>query len=243
MYMTDLNQVLPQEDIHIHFVLEGSRLYRKLASGAATQLKSLDGNQVVTAFNSHRLRGVDIAWCLIYGNWPHFPIVQLRGDAHNFDRHNLYPARTKRLRYTETRRGRLFVHPLSSIGHVSSSMCRGHWEDLAHDYYVKDMPYVLQVEEQLRAVRAQTVDPRGSAAGAGTLAERPVKLSRPPAVAGREWHWVKAEWISVPVACHVADDYRVRVQKQALGAVRFEYDPAVRMVRGYDTAGMEVRLA
>jgi hypothetical protein len=236
--MKNLDAVLAPEEIHKHFVLEGSRLYRKLATGAVTQLKSMDGNLVVTIFNKQRLRGVDIAWCLIYGNWPRYPIVQLRDDPLNFAPNNLFPARLRALRYVQKPRGNLFVHSLSSLSHSSPERCRAHWEECAAEVYKKDLPYVLRVEEYERGLRAEylrsmaqvrvpeppKMDPKMKAA---------MKPSRPTAKPGREWHWWDNQWVDVPVACHVADDYRRRVVATLAGATWFQFDPEIQQVRAY----------
>lgn len=239
MIVSNLNSILPQEEAHKYFVLEGSRLYRKLASGAVQALKSMDGKQVVTLFKSHRLRAVDIAWCLIYGNWPSFPIVQLNDNPHDFSQGNLYPARTRRLRYEQRQRGALFVHPLSSLSHATPERCRKHWEELAADFYVKDLTYVLKLEEFERGLRLKALqEMRAVQVPVPSHKEDPKwkavqKPSRPPAIPGREWHWVRDEWVNIPVACHVADDYRVRIAATLGGATWFQFDPEIQQVRAY----------
>jgi hypothetical protein len=230
-----LNSVLPQEDIHKHFVLEGSRLYKKLASGAVTQLKSLDGKQVVTMFNKHRLRGVDIAWCLIHGNWPKFSIAQLRDDPLDFSESNLWPARMRVLRYIQTKRGNLYYHPLSTLPHPTPERCRRNWEELAREAYAKDLMYVLKLEESERILRQQYL--RETAAVRIEVPDhshkRTLKPARPKEIPGREWHWWDGRWIDVPVACHVADDYRVRIQAVLGGATWFQYSTDLGRVLAY----------
>lgn len=239
MNVINLNSVLAPEDVPKYFVLEGSRLYRKLASGGGVLLKSRDGNQIVTLFNGVRLLGVDIAWCLTYGNWPEFPVVQLREDPLDFSMGNLYPARIKRLRYVQKPVAHLFRHPLSSITHSTPERCRKHWEELARDFYMKDMPYVLRLEESNRALRDTFLRETGAVRLPETVAERPRRGSRPCALPGTEWHWYKDKWVNAPVACHVADDYRVRLQKLEQGATRFAFDPSTRRVKAYYPDGKE----
>jgi hypothetical protein len=238
--MENLNRILKQEDVPQHFVLEGSRLYRKYSTGAVTQLKSMDGNTVVTLFDGHRLRGVDIAWCLLHGNWPAFPIVQLHEDPHDFSEGNLYPARLKRLRYRETQKGLLFYHPLSLLGHISAKRCREHWEHLAHDYYMKDYTYVLRAEaydREMRLTTLQSLPPKPVPPEHAQYAKRP---ARPKAVPGMEWHWWQGAWISVPVAVHVSDDYRVRIKAAQAGATSFRFDPEAQRTRAYLPDGSEL---
>lgn len=240
MNVINLNAVLPQEDVPKYFALEGSRLYKRLASGAVSLVKSRDGGQIVTLFKGQRLVGADIAWCLIYGNWPEYPIAQLRWNPLDFSEDNLYPARLRRLRYIERQSGNLYFHPLSQFGHSSPERCRANWEELAREFYVRDMAGILRMEAANRELRAKYL--RETAAARATVPQntRPVRGSRPVALPGMEWHWWMDRWISVPVACHVADDYRVRIEKQELGAVRFVFNPETRRVDAFDAAGAVV---
>lgn len=230
-----LNAVIPQEEIHKHFVLEGSRLYRKLATGAVSQLKSLDGRMVVTMFKNQRLRGVDIAWCLIHGNWPKFPIAQLRDNPLDFSENNLYPARFRVFRYIEKHVGNLYYHPLSTLGHGTPERCRRNWEELAREEYVKDMPYVLRLEESERQLRLQYLRDMAKVhiEVPGNSHRRLPKPARPAAKPGREWHWWDGQWVDVPVACHVADDYRLRIIATQAGATWFQYSPDLGRVLAY----------
>jgi hypothetical protein len=68
---------------------------------------------------------------------------------------------------------------------------------------------------------------------------KPVRPPRPPIKPGREWHWFKGEWHDVPVAVHVADDYRVRIAACQAGAVRFEFDPAQQRVLAFMPDGAQ----
>jgi hypothetical protein len=233
--MLNLNNLLPPEQVHKYFVLEGSKLYRKLTTGSATLLKSRDGKQVVTLFKTEKLLGTSIAWCLIYGNWPEFPIVQLSEDPFDFSQDNLYPARIKRLRYCETVVGNLLKHPLSTRLHINSRLCRKDWEDMARDFYLKDYAYVLRLETVQRELRAQHLAELAQykpelVPAARPEHERPVRPARPKAIPGREWHWYNDAWMHIPVACHVADDYRVRIKAVLAGAVAFLFNASTSRV-------------
>lgn len=243
MSVTNLTSILAPEAVPEYFALEGSRLYRKLASGAVSQLKSRDGNQIVTLFRGVRLLGMEIAWCLIHGNWPEFPIVQLGADPLDFSEGNLYPARIKRLRYVERVAGNLCYHSLSSYGHSTAERCRKNWEELARDFYVKDLAYVLRVEASNRELRQAYLREQAALTymppEASPRTARPVRGSRPAAVPGMEWHWWEGVWISVPIACHVADDYRRRIIAWQAGARSFRFDPDSRRVKAYYPDGRE----
>jgi hypothetical protein len=234
MNVTNYLPILPPEEVHKHFALEGSRLYRKLATGQGTQLKSRDGNYVVTLFKGHRMLGVDIAWCLIHGNWPMFPIAQISADPLDFSEGNLFPARHRRLRYVQRFKAGMYFHPLSQFAYSKPEMCRADWEERAKDIYRKDLAYVLRLEATQREQREIYL--RETRAIRRPEVVRPAKEprpSRPYAVHGMEWHWYGGEWISVPVACHVADDYRRRIQAWQAGARVFAFDPESRQVHAY----------
>lgn len=237
MFISDNNRFLAQEEVDKHFVLEGSKLYRKLADGSVKQLKSLDGTKVVTLFNSHRLIGADIAWCLLYGNWPQFPLVLLGADPLDFTPTNIYPARTRRLRYMHSQKGALHYHSLSRLPFVSEERCRADWEDTAREFYKKDLPYVLRLEEAERGLRASYVDDLREVQKVVPLPVAAVRGKRPRQLAGYEWHWNAGEWIAVPEACHVSDDYMVRIRRQRAGAVRHEFQPLHQEVWGFNAAG------
>lgn len=242
MSVTNFDKVLPQEEVHQFFALEGSRLYKKLASGAVTQLKSLDGARVVTIFKGARLVGADIAWCLLYGNWPEFPIAQISSDPLDFSETNLFPARVKRLNYVERLVGKTYFHPLSTHGHLTQERCRKHWEMLAREYYVPDMAYVLRLEAANREMRAKHLAEMKRLSPSSPLlprGERALRTKRPSPVPGMEWHWHGDAWVSVPIACHVADDYRKRVQAWQAGARTFAFSPITRRVHAYYPDGRE----
>lgn len=231
------DQILPPEEVSKYFVLEGHRLYRRLESGACTLVKSMDGHQAVTIFKRHRLRGVDIAWCLYYGNWPHFPIVQIGEDPLDFSKGNLFAARLKTLRYRQTPRAKLFYHPLSDVGHATPERCRQHWEMLAMEWYSRDMLYVERVETFAREQRAKYLRETQPLLRSDRTHARVHKMSRPKAIPGREWHWVKDKWIDLPEPIHVADDYRMRLAATLAGCTEFRFDPTEQRVFAYLPSG------
>lgn len=252
-----INAVLTPEDVPLHFQLIGSRLYRKHVDGTLRQLKSMDGLKVVTLFRTARILAVDIAWCLHRGNWPMFPIVQIGDDPLDFSENNLYAARTRQLRYRIMPNERGFSHNLASGYFRTVQECRASWESCARSFYAGDQAMIYSLEADQRRLRAQYLADMAALKKSNIhnpdpmpavrkRPERPfkgpahAKPPKPRAIPGREWHWYMGEWVDVPEAVHVADDYRVRIQKWKLGARRFEFCPARQMVLGYDLGGNEV---
>jgi hypothetical protein len=220
---------------HVSQYFTASRgLYRILADGSMKEVTYLEGGRLLAVVGGEKLFAPDIAWCLHYGNWPKYPLVQLDGDPFNCSLDNLMPARVKRLRYRQKEVDGRFYHSLApKLPFRTAAECRRNWTAHARDHYAKDLDYVLEVEARERELRAAAALPAAPLplvrARRAERAERAVPVGarppRPMAVDGMEWHWWEGAWISVPVACHVADDYRVRIEKWLKGAVRFVFQP------------------
>lgn len=232
-----------------HFTVDNRMIYRRLASGAYTAVKSLQGGQLGVRVFGEWLKAMDIAWCLYYGNWPSFMLTLLDGDPYNLDIENIMPVRTRQLRCRLIHDGRGWTHNFSKVPFATEGQARKSWATYAREYYTKDLAYVVELERLDRERRLATLaaqpklrpelpkhKPRGKPFGAG----QPVpgaKPKKPEKIEGRVWHWVKTEWVSLPESCHVADDWHERLRKQKLGAVRFEFQPEYQEVWAYDAAG------
>jgi hypothetical protein len=156
------------------------------------------------------------------------------------------PARLNRLRYRETEKDGLYYHPLSATGFRSPETCRLNWAVFAREHYMKDLDYVLHLEAQERELRRGVPVPelpkiRTRGPNRPRTPDGVVRSTRPAPVEGMEWHWYEGKWISVPVACHIADDYLERIRKWLAGAVRFAFNPDYQEVWGYNEAGAVVR--
>ncbi len=213
--------------IHDHFVYT-DYLYRKLADGTCKAVNHVRGSQVVVIFGSLTLRATDIIWCLHYGNWPKYPLVQLDGDMWNLRMANIMPARLRRLRFrcVKTREG--FSHPLAKVHFATAERCREDWADKARDFYVRDFPLVLEIEAKERDLRAMagedTFKRLPKFQRRKVLSNRPNPTQRPANIAGKVWHWLDGEWASVAPPCHPSDDFMVRIAQSKLGN-RMIYDP------------------
>jgi hypothetical protein len=107
-----------------------------------------------------------------------------------------------------------------------------------------DLPFVLQLEAEMRTrIAAATPEDRGvvlprAKKALPTImvrkpngtAIRPAKLCPPP-IEGHKWHYHEKEWLSVPIAVHPSDDYRVRCAAVKRGAVAFSFDSASQTTR------------
>lgn len=237
---TQNTKKLAPENVARHFVLDGT-LYRKLVDGTVKELTTLSGGQLVTVFEGERLLAIDIAWALHYGNWPMFPVVQLHDDLFDFRIENLFPARLKRLRFRMTGAVGAYRHPLGGLAFATPERCRMDWEWRAREYYLKDMAFVLGLETEQREMRRLAQLPfRMPSLAPVEKAPKPPKEPRslrPGGVPGMEWHYHDKAWVAIPEACHVADDYRVRIRKQLAGAVRFVFQPEYGQVWGFDENG------
>lgn len=228
--------------------VENKGLYRRLASGAFKPLTTVNGKRLMVVHEGERIDGPELVWCITYGCWPKYPLVQLDGNPHNTSIDNIFPVRVKPLRYRATLKGGLHYHPLAEIGFKTEPECRANWARHAADHYRKDLPYVLAEQEREMKLRSETVTKeqihaamRKAAPRVRTVPPKPKPTSRPAPVPGRVWHWYESAWLSVPEPVHVADDHRVRCRKVLAGAVRFEFKPEYSEVWGYDEKGQVVR--
>ncbi|MFA9216826.1 MAG: hypothetical protein ACEQSK_06940 [Sphingomonadaceae bacterium] len=239
---------LPAQYVKHYFSFD-TELYRILANGGIKAVRSLEGGRLSLLFEGERIQAVDIVWALRYGSWPKFPLVQVDGDPFNLSIDNIMPARIKHLRYRPTKSGGLLYHGLREKhfgGFQTTKDCRRNWTAHALEIYRQDLPYVLELEAQERALRRaapplpSTPVPKVVTARMARERSSIPKPVRPPNVPGMEWHYVVNQWQSIPVAVHVSDDWKVRMRRYQAGAVRFEYQPLHGETWGFDAAGAVV---
>lgn len=231
-----------------HFAYGPDGLKRRLADGTYKPIRALNGGRVMAVHEGERIYGIDIAWCLRYGNWPKYPLANVDGNPFNLGPDNIFPARLGAIRYRETvKKDGKYYHPLSDTPFNSSERCRKAWNYAAADRYRDDLSYVLEEEERERKLRLAS-DPtppdsrRRSQRIPVSQKPRVAMPPRPKAIEGRVWHFHAKKWLSVPQPVHVADDYRIRCLKVLKGAVRFEYMPDYEEVWGFDHKGQVVVL-
>lgn len=234
------------------FVVDNGALFRRLAKGALSSVTSLQGGQLCVKVFGERIKAMDIAWCLYYGNWPSYLLTLLDGNPHNVSMDNIMPVRVKQLRCRLEHDSRGWRHSLSKQIFASEAQARKNWTVFAREHYSRDLAYIIELERVDRERRLATLAaqpalrpaplkhrPRGLAFGTGQPSPAG-KPRKPEKISGRVWHWVKTEWVSLPESCHVADDWHVRLRKQRAGAVRFEFQPEWQEVWGFREDGSVV---
>lgn len=207
------------------FVYE-SMLYRRLANGRLRELNTLNGGRLVAVVGGERIDAADIVWCLHYGNWPKYPLAILSGDPLDVHIGCLWPARVRMLRLRLSEENGQFGHPLSNRMFPTAEEATLDWRKLAAHYYRRDLDYVRAEEAQERNLRKSTLLVKPELAPKTN--SRPARQARPvkPMVpADRDCHWYADQWVPVPLAAHVSDDWQVRCQQVLAGKTRFEFDP------------------
>lgn len=215
------------------FVFVGGMLYRKMQDGTLHHLKTVDRGQLVVMYKRQRILGIDITWCLHYGNWPKFPLHHLSQDPFDLRIETIYPARVKKLRYRVTRGlDGLYRHSMSHTGHETPDECWRNWAVHARSHYLEDLPYVVEVERREREMRRNS-EPAGTVPelvhSADKLREKSrvkgvLRPPKPEAPEGMRAYWYKNMWVVAPVAAHVADDYRARCQAALEGKHGSRYE-------------------
>lgn len=222
-----------------NFVLQEGKLYRLQATGDLRRVLALDNKNLpadslpsviscntgslVATVAGRRLRAVDIAWTLHYGSWPLYPLVVADGDPHNMVQSNLLAVRGQKYRPRITVSGKFFVHNLAAERFSSPELARDDWRRCAAALYRADQSHVL-FAEQVNRERAIVTAERVAKPVRARVKVDPNKPRRPAPIKGKEWHYWKGAWVSVPVACHVSDDYMVRIEAVLAGAKSFVYD-------------------
>lgn len=220
-----------------NFLVLEHKLYRKMATGDLRRVTTVDNaappveavviscniGKLVVQIDGRRLRAADIAWTLHYGNWPTLPLFIADGDPHNMAKENLLAIRGQAYRPRIRVAPGGFVHNMARKLFSSPELAREDWRRCVAEMYRHEQPHVLFAEEVQRKQAAPIVLAPVRAPRA-RVAPNPDKPRRPPPVAGKEWHYWQGEWVSVPVACHVADDYMVRIRAVLAGAKSFVYD-------------------
>lgn len=242
---------IPASQVPNYFAVSGPTIYKILADGSLSELRTLDGGKLSVRVKGQRVLAIDIAWALQYGNWPKFPLVQVSADP--FDcrvLENVFPARLRRLRYRQLFKDGKFYHPLSKLGLTTPEQCRTSWTAHARSIYMDDVDHVLAIEAEERKLRAAAglVDEVPVSAKRQRMTERRQQVhtgpkpARPRAPEGQEYHWFRGEWRLVPVAVHVADDYVIRIRAFEQGATQARFNPVYGTVWYYDKDGEAVHV-
>ncbi len=235
---------LNPEMVKTHFVVQNGLLYRRLKGGAFRRINTVRDGRLQALHEGQVLYGPDLAWVLYYGTPPMFPVFTLDGDPLNLSQENVVAGRIRRLRFRfkDGRNG--FTHSLSPrVPFRTLIECKDDWIAQARRYYAADHATVRQLEDDLMRERpVQRYEPAARPVR-GPGREATGRPKPPQWVAGMRHYWIGEQWVRVPDACHVADDYRVRCLLCLRGAVRFAYDEALGVVQGFDADNVIVKLA
>ncbi len=218
-----------------NFVVSEGQLLKKLANGHVKELTTMDGNDLIVRIDGKTLRAADIAWALIYGNWPKWRIVTL-DDPRYFVVGNLFPSRIRRYRAMVRAAGERFKHSLSGYSTYSTrDLAERDWAMRVRVIYEKDLPYCLQVEANERIMYHASMPVRMQAPlppieekiarrkRAPNKNPRVDRTTKPEDVPGKKWYWLRGEWVLANRAIHVADDWMARcyAAKAGLHNARF----------------------
>lgn len=226
------------EAISAHYLLVGPTLYKRLASGSRRPVRSVVHGRLVTTLQGELLYGSEIAWALINGMKPMFPVINVDEDPFNMSDDNLACCRIKRLRFRLRSAPDGYSHALNpSARFDSEGLCFADWVGFAKRWYAADLANVLRLTMYTHEVTpaVEYVRPKKAATYAG--AKKGVRPPAPQYVAGMKHYWFKGQWVQVPEACHCSDDWQVRCDKWLRGARTFAFNPETQVVDGFDAAG------
>jgi hypothetical protein len=214
-----------------HFVIKHDTLYRTRADGTVSPVTDLLSGKLVARLHGQILKGPEIAWALVYGSVPAFPVALLSLDPTDMREENLVPIRDTRIRFRTVESHRGFSHRLNAgLYFRTRDECFADWIVYARRYYAPDVIYALQHErlrdQHLPVPKYSRPIKKPTYAGRAKT-ERP---PRPQPIAGRLWYWHAAQWVSVPPACHPADDYICRCEAVLKGATGFVFNQETQMV-------------
>lgn len=212
-----------------HFYIDGGVLYRKFAAGTIKRVKAVEGGRLVAMVGGRKYYGPDIAWAYHYELVPTCRIVTIDMDPHNLSKENLGAARRRRLLFRLTKTPRGYTHPLTTEPFKSAEEAQDDWVMKARIYYQSDLKFVLRQQTDAMAALPvslaleKVLTPAAGTRGPKKSGPRP---PQPQNIIGRKWFWYREQWVSLPLACHPSDDWRVRAAAVLKDPqVRFVYDP------------------
>jgi hypothetical protein len=207
------------------YALRHDRLYKIGQNGSLTPVLTLQNGTPVSVYGGVTLNGRDIAWSLLYGVTPTYPVTQLGRDPYDMSPANLMPVRRKRLRFRWSDGGG-FRHCLDkSVAFSTLEACHDDWLRHARAYYQPDLEFVLAQARAAQGPVAPVPEPkvRKAYTRKKPLVKRVVP-EPPAAVPGRQWCYVGDQWVSVPEPCHPSDDQIMRALAVQAGAVGMRFD-------------------
>lgn len=189
-------------------------LYKKSIDKTLRKVLSIENGNLRVIIDGKKRFGPEIAWNLHYGYWPDFHVI-LRDDNHlNLSIDNLIPVKNLKRCVIRVFSGK-FMHNLCfNQSFETENLCRQHWRICALEYYDSQSS---NITVELRVSEVFDVD----------LPEKPEKVpqtKKPCKVQGKTWHWYKSQWLCIPKAVHVSDDFMRRCDAVLTGKAGFYFD-------------------
>lgn len=220
--------------VRAHFALRNDTLYRIRSDGTFSPLSTVLGGRLVTKVNGVTYDGPSLAWTLVYGSTPMFPVALLSRKPEDMHEENLVPIRSKRLRFRFKETSAGFCHRLNPGAYFKTvEACQDDWLAAARRHYAVDVLWAVQQERfRDQAITHQPyVRPiKPVRKGPERSEPREARPPAPPAPTGTLRYWHKGQWVVVPHACHPADDWRKRCEGVLAGATSFRFNPETQMV-------------
>lgn len=217
------------EFVSDYYVMDEGALYRKLANGELFKVTTSDRSRLVTTFCGETYKALDIAYFLYYGYWPKRTTICLDGDIYNLRPENVIAARTKRYRFVPVHSLQGVSHSLTKNTFKTLAECYNDWHLIVQHRYRTEMRIILAEDaREIELVKANSGH-REKPSFFPTCYKD--KLAKPkPARPSKKHVWSGKDWVIVPPAINVADDYKVRAGRVLEGYSVFAYDVDLQQV-------------
>lgn len=222
--------------VRAHFALRNDTLYRIRTDGTLKPVTTQLGGRLVTKVAGVTYDGPSLAWALVYGTVPMFPVVLLSRKPEDMHEENLVPIRSKRyrFRFKETHYG--FSHKLNPGAYFRSpEECQDDWLGAVRRLLAPDVVWAVQQERKRDQIMThepyvREVKPARKAVDRPDKPKAAVRPPKPAEVPGKLHYWYKGQWVMVPHACHPADDWKLRCEGVLAGAMEFRFNEVTQMV-------------
>lgn len=215
----------PDPALLAKFRLEKGSVYRVKGKSRKALCQNVHG-LIYATVDGVRIAAHDIAWALVFGNWPMWPLAHVDGQDWNLAIANLTPMRGRVLRCRVTERDGKFYHSLSGVdSYRSKKLAKEGWHLRAITAYLADREFCLDQEALARSGALQEM-PRErvpkvrEAVDLSALNLPPIDpylvegkvTSRPKVALNARAHWRPElnSWLVVNAPAGVWDDYRIR---------------------------------
>jgi hypothetical protein len=223
-------QLYPEFAADYYVMNEGS-LYRKLANGELFKVTTSDRSRLVTTFCGEVYKALDIAYLLYYGYFPKRKTLALDGDQYNLSLDNVVAARTKRYRFSPMNLPQGITHNLNKLMFPNHTACYNDWLLIVTHRYRTEMRLILAEDaREIEIVKANAGSRPKPSFFPTCYEDKLVKRVEKPPKPSKKHVWSGRDWVLVPSAINVADDYKVRACRIMEGCSVFEYDSALQQV-------------